>query len=68
MLKHLDKFKSLIYFCEISSEIVENSVNLNFMGGSFAISYNSIDQAYNLFQDSIRRLLVKSPWHARNFD
>ena len=65
LFSHLDEFKT--HFCEIVSAIVEKSVNFNFMGGSFSISYDSVENTYNLFQDSFERFYANKILTNRNF-
>ena len=39
------------------SEIVAESVNLNFMGGSFSISYDTVNKVYMVFQGSFKQFI-----------
>ena len=42
---------------EMISDIAAESVNLNFMGGSFSISYDTVNEVYKVFQDSFDQFM-----------
>ena len=45
------------YIFEMISDIAAESVNLNFMGGSFSISYDTENKVYKVFQDNFKHFI-----------
>ena len=56
-LRPHSKTRKKLHFCEMISDIAAESVNLNFMGGSFSISYDTANKVYKVFQDSFKQLI-----------
>ena len=50
------------------SDIAVESVSLNFMGGSFSISYDTETKVYKLFQDSFERVIKITSYYTGNSD